>query len=108
MATTDVAPAQKQDTAPTPKRPPVYHRNFAAFGAAIDLKAQVPLAPWPCARVYAVSTAAGVLTLRGEDGVDAIWNLIANVPADIPGSFIQITSFTGAGASASVSWSSRS
>lgn len=108
MATTTVAPAQPQDTAPTPKRPPVYHRHFAAFGAAIDLKAQVPLAPWPCAKIYASSTAAGVLTLMGEDGVNCAFTLIANVPVTLEGSFTQITSFTGTAQSAEVSWSSRS
>ena len=91
------------------RRPAPYHRSFTNFGAEIDLKAQVPQSPFPACQIVLFATAAGLCTVRGEDGQTATLNVQANVPtAPLLGSFSAIVSFTGAGAHAFCSWASSS
>lgn len=97
--------AAPSPNSPRVVRPPPYHRSFNAFGAPIVLSSQIVNAPWPACRLWFFCTTAGVVNIRGEDGIAAAIPVAANVMSGpFEGGFSEITSTTAVALLAFVSW----
>lgn len=101
------ASESQRQSSPAVKRPPPYHRSFTAFGANIDFRTQVQMAPWPACQILFVG-GTGVLQFEGEDGVAFLVGVDAavGVVGPLPGGFRRLLAAgtTVASGTLTVSW----